>query len=316
MLSLEPATVTVRQYPLLFQIGETADNKVIVDGQHPHDFFMELAALYDHRVGRNTLLSFYLAPMGDPAMGPTAYPHRASASENPMATLGHHFQDSTHIAADVITVGLTHKIFRIEASGFHGREPDEERWNLNSGKIDSWSSRLTVNPAQNWSFQYSFANLVSPEGQHPAEDLRRMTSSLMYNRPFHEGNFAGTVLWGRNQTPEGEVFNGYLAEGTWQFARRNYAWTRFEMDDRTNELVMGKNTPVNLQEHFIGRVKAFTLGYDREFAVIPHVATAFGGQVSVYGTPERVQAIYGAHPTGVAVFVRFRPAAQREKMKM
>ncbi len=307
MLSLEPATVSGRFYPELFQVGEIAFEKLIVDGQHPHDFFMELAALYDQKLGRNTLVSFYFAPMGDPAMGPTAYPHRASASENPMATLGHHFQDSTHIADDVITAGVTHKRVRLEASGFHGREPDENRWNLDSGKIDSWSGRLTLNPAQNWSFQYSFAHLISPEAAHPEENLHRMTSSLMYNRSFGNGNFAGTLLWGRNSTPSGEVFNGYLAEATVQFRTKNYAWTRVEMDDRSSELLFGLNTPANLQEQFIGRVKALTAGYDHEFAFIPHVATAFGGQISVYGTPDNVKAIYGSHPAGVVLFVRFRP---------
>ena len=92
MFSLEPATVTERFYPLLFQQGETAFGKPINDGQHPHDFFMELAALYDLPLGHNALLSVYAAPVGDPAMGPSAYAHRASASENPVATLGHRFR--------------------------------------------------------------------------------------------------------------------------------------------------------------------------------------------------------------------------------
>ena len=161
MLSLEPATVTGRQYPLLFQQGETAFGLPIVDGQHPHDFFMELALLYDWKLGEKSLLSFYFAPMGDPAIGPTAYPHRASAIENPVGTLGHHQEDSTHIADEVITVGFTHGIARLEASGFHGQEPDEFRWNLDSGKIDSWSTRLTIQPGKNWSGQYSYARLTS-----------------------------------------------------------------------------------------------------------------------------------------------------------
>src|SRR5215467_151214 len=125
MISLEPATVTHRFYPELFQQGETAFGNPITDGQHPHDFFMELAPLYDLKLGHNALLSLYAAPVGDPAMGPSAYAHRSSASEDPMATLGHHLQDSTHIANDVVTAGLTYKRVRMEASGFHGREPDE-----------------------------------------------------------------------------------------------------------------------------------------------------------------------------------------------
>ena len=107
MFSIEPATIGDRNYPELFQQGETAFGNPIVDGQHPHDFFMEVAALYDLPLSPHTLLSFYAAPIGDPAIGPTAYPHRQSASEDPIAALGHHQQDSTHIAFNVLTGGLT-----------------------------------------------------------------------------------------------------------------------------------------------------------------------------------------------------------------
>ena len=189
MLSFEPATITGRYFPELFQQGETAFGKPIVDGQHPHNFFMELAVLYDLYLGEQSLLSFYVAPVGDPAMGPTAYPHRASASEDPLAALGHHLEDSTHISDDVITMGLTHKILRLEASGFHGREPDENRWTIEAGAIDSWSTRLTVQPGQNWSGQYSFAHLTSLEALQPNDDVQRMTASVMYNRPLEHGNW-------------------------------------------------------------------------------------------------------------------------------
>jgi hypothetical protein len=196
MVSLEPATVEDRRYPLLFQQGETAFGVPIADGQHPHDFIMEVGALYDLKLSEKSLLSFYFAPVGDPAIGPTAYAHRASAFEDPVAPLGHHQEDSTHIADDVVTVGLTYSMARIEASGFHGREPDEFRWNIDQGKIDSWSTRLTIEPGKNWSGQYSYARLKSPEALFPGEDQERMTASVMYNRPFHEGNWASTILWG------------------------------------------------------------------------------------------------------------------------
>lgn len=171
MISFEPVTVTHRFYPELFQQGETAFGRPINDGQHPHDFLMEIAALYDWQIGRNRLLSFYAAPVGDPAMGPPAFAHRSSSSEDPLAPLGHHLQDSTHIADDVLTAGFTDKNARLELSGFHGREPDEFRWDLDSGAIDSWSTRLTVQPGENWSAQYSFAHLKSPEQLHPQENV-------------------------------------------------------------------------------------------------------------------------------------------------
>lgn len=313
MLSLEPATVSKRFYPELFQQGETAFGRPIADGQHPHDFIMEVAALYDLKLGDNGLLSFYAAPMGDPAIGPTAYPHRASASEDPIATLGHHLEDSTHVADDVITAGLTYKVARVEASGFHGREPDEFRWDIDSGKVDSWSIRATVNPAQNWSAQYSFAHLTSPEVLHPQEDLQRMTASLMYNRPFTRGNWASTLLWGRNRSLQsGLAWNGYLAESIVRFAERNYVWGRIENVDRTSELLLRNlPEPPNFQENIIGRVQAYTTGYDRDFDLIPHLATALGAQFTIYSTAEKLRELHGSHPVGAVVFLRVRPMGGR-----
>jgi hypothetical protein len=308
MLSLEPATVSERRYPELFQQGETAYGLPIVDGQHPHDFFMELAALYDYELAERTLLSFYVAPVGDPALGPIAYPHRASASEDPVAPLGHHLQDSTHISDDVVTVGITYRSVRLEASGFHGREPNESRWSIQSGQIDSWSTRVTVNPAQNWSGQYSIAQLHSPEALEPTEDVRRMTASLMYNRPIHRGNWASMILWGRNQSMlDGNVGNGYLLESTLRFFNRNYVWTRIETVDRTNELLLGETAlPSGFVERYFARVQAYTAGYDREVGRWWHISMAMGGQVSWYGVPQVLELTYGSHPIGVIAFMRVR----------
>jgi hypothetical protein len=309
MLSLEPATVTNRRYPLLFQQGETAFGAPIADGQHPHDFIMELAALYDLKLGEKNLLSFYFAPMGDPAIGPIAYPHRASAMENPVATLGHHQEDSTHVADDVVTVGFARGIARLEASGFHGREPDEFRWDIDQGKIDSWSLRLTLQPGQNWSGQVSYARIASPEALFPAEDQARTTASIIYNRPLENGNWASTLLWGRtNSLRRRSIFNSYLMESTLRFFTRNYVWTRLENVDRSNELIVGEMPlPADFQERPIGRVQAYTFGYDRDFDLVPHLASALGVQFTTYGVGDTLKPIYGSHPFGVAVFVRLRP---------
>ena len=312
MLSLDPGTVTQRRYPELFQLGETAFGRPIVDAQHPHDFFMEVAALYDVRVGENALLSLYAAPVGDPAMGPTAYPHRASASENPMAALGHHLQDSTHIADSVLTGGITYKMLRVEASGFHGREPDEGRWNIDTGVIDSWSTRFTVNPARNWSMQYSIAHLTSPEALHPDEDVQRMTASVMYNRPLPRGNWATSLIWGRNRDlGHRQIFNGYLAESTVKFLDRNNVWGRIENVDRTNEIALGEQVePAGFEEHFLARIQAYTAGYDREFSFLPHLSAAIGGQVTFYSKPSSLTPIYGDHPVGALVFLRLRASSK------
>jgi hypothetical protein len=309
MLSLEPATITGRQYPLLFQQGETAFGKPIADGQHPHNLVMEIAVLYDLRLGNHGLLSFYAAPVGDPAVGPQAYAHRSSASENPVATLAHHQEDSTHIAEDVVTVGVTYRIVRIEASGFHGREPNENRWNIAQGKIDSWSNRLTVQPGKNWSGQFSYARIASPEALSPDENQERMTASLMYNHAIGDGNWTSSLIWGRTRSvPDNAIFNSYTLESTLRFESRNYFWTRIENVDRSNELILGENPlPPNFQEQPVGRVQAYTLGYDRDFHLIPDVASAVGAQVTAYGVADRLKPVYGSRPAGVAIFLRFRP---------
>jgi hypothetical protein len=294
---------------LLFQQGETAFGVPIADGQHPHDFIMELAASYDLKLREKSLLSFYFAPTGDPAIGPAAYAHRASAFENPVGTLGHHQEDSTHIADDVVTVGFTHGIARIEASGFHGREPDEFRWDIDQGKIDSWSTRLTVEPGKNWSGQYSYARIASPEALFPGENQERMTASVMYNRPFHGGHWASTALWGRTRSlQDNSIFNSYLFESTARFRVRNYAWTRIESAERSNELILGENPlPPGFQEQPIGQVQAYTFGYDRDIDLLPHLSSAIGAQFTTYGVAERLKPIYGGHPVGVAMFLRVRP---------
>jgi hypothetical protein len=316
MFSLEPATIAGREYPLLFQQGETAYGHPIADGQHPHNFFMELAALYDLRLTRNALLSFYLAPVGDPALGPIAFPHRTSAAEDPLATLGHHQEDSTHIAADVATMGFAYRIARIEASGFHGREPGENRWQISQGAIDSWSTRLTLQPAQNWSGQYSYGRIHSPEALYPTENQERMTASILYNRPLRagghglgEGNWASSIVWGRTRSlQDNAILNSYLLESTLRFRTRNHIWTRMENAGRSNELILGQNPlPPGFEEQPVGHVQAYTIGYNHDFDILPHLASALGAQVTVYGVPASLLPIYGAHPAGIVIFLRLRP---------
>jgi hypothetical protein len=315
MLSLEPATITDERYPLLFQQGETAYGLPIADGQHPHNFFMEIAALYDLKLGERGLLSFYAAPVGDPALGPTAYPHRASAIEDPVAALGHHQEDSTHISDDVVTVGLAYRFARIEASGFHGREPGEDRWEIEQGGIDSWSTRLTIEPGKNWSGQYSYGRIASPEALFPAENQERMTASVMYNRRFHSGNWASTVLWGHTRSLlDQAIFDSYLLESTVGFRTRNHVWTRIENVERSNELIISENPlPAGFVEQPIGRVQAYTLGYDRDVNLVPHLASALGIQATTYGVPDILRPIYGAHPAGIAVFLRLRPYSSADR---
>jgi len=308
MLSLDPATITDRRYPLLFQTGESAYGVPLVDAQHPHDFVMELSVRYTRPLTESTSLMLYFAPVGDPALGPVAFPHRVSAMEIPQATLAHHLQDSTHIANEVLTAGLVRRHFRLEASGFYGREPDEYRWNIDHGAIDSWATRLWWTPNDNWAGQVSVGRLSHPEALEPG-DIVRSTASLTYNRPLHSGNWASSLIWGRNhKTAEQHNLNSYLAESVYQFKKMNYVTGRFEVVDK-DELF--DDQPA-IREHLdqtagsTFRIAAYTLGYTRDVKLVPWLVTGIGGNVTLYGVPAAIQPYYGQHPAGFFFFLRAR----------
>jgi len=304
MFSLEPATVSGRYYPELFQQGETAFGKPIVDGQHPHNLFMELAAMYDWNLGERGLASLYAAPVGDPALGPVAFPHRMSAESDPLAPLAHHLQDSTHIAWDVVTGGLAWGPARLEASGFHGREPGENRWTISAGAVDSWSARLTAALAPDWMAQYSLGHLHSPEALHAQEDVLRQTASLSFHHARTTAELDATAIWGRNHTVGTDVnANGYLLEAEGRFKERQSLWTRIENDDRTTDLLGAAAPP---QETVVGRVQAYSGGYAHRIWHNDWSAIELGAQATVYATPPRLLAFYGAHPSGVAGLLHWR----------
>ena len=295
MLSLEPATVTNRSYPLLFQTGETAYGQPLKDAQHPHDFVMALGAHYVLPVGEHALLHFYYAGIGDPALGPVAFPHRASAQELPQATLGHHWEDSSHIASNVATVGVKYRWIRLEASGFHGAEPNENRWNIDWGGMDSYSARLSIFPLKNWTAQVSGGRLTKPEAAEPG-DVIRTTASIHYTRVRNSGEaWATSAIWGRNHNAASQHdTNAWLLETVFPATRKDFLTGRFEVVDK-DEL---------LPEAF--RVKALTGGYTRDLATKSNLETGIGANVTGYVIPATIQPAYGAHPWGVNVFFRIR----------
>jgi hypothetical protein len=308
MLSLEPATITGRFYPELFQQGETAFGKPIVDGQHPHNLFMELAGIYDRRIGSHFLVSLYAAPVGDPSLGPEAFPHRGSIGDNPLAPLGHHLEDSTHIAYDVLTGGLAwgweQRGVRVEASGFHGREPDENRWHIEAGVIDTWSARISAAPGKDWVAQYSLGHLHSPEALHPPEDVLRQTVSIAYHHATGSAVLNATAVWGRNHTSGSTVnANGYLFEAALRIKDRQLLWTRIENTDRTTDL-LGASAPPD--ESVVGRVQAYTGGYAHRVCRLGDGSAELGIQFTGYGVPASLTPLYGMHPAGVATVLKVR----------
>ncbi len=308
MLSLDPATVTDRRYPELFQTGETAYGKPLVDAQHPHDFIMGLGIHYAHSLGENTTLQFYFAPVGDPALGPVAFPHRASAAELPQAPLSHHWQDSTHVANEVLTVGIMHKKIRLEASGFYGTEPNENRWNIDYGPMNSWSTRLSVFPTKNWMAQVSVGRIARPERQEPG-DVVRATASLHYTRPMQGASWSTSLIWGRNhKTLDHHDSNSYLLESVLPVRRKNFITGRIELVDK-DELFNDEPEVAERLAHTVGssfRIGAYTLGYTRDIGTFHKVETGIGANLTSYSMPAAVQSFYGDHPVSFDIYARFR----------
>lgn len=310
MVSLDPLTVTQRQYPLLFQTGEGAFGKPIVDGQHPHDLLMELSVQYAHPVGEKGIVNAYYAPVGDAALGPVAFPHRASAMEIPQAALAHHWQDSTHIANNLVTGGFSWDKLRIEASGFRGKEPNENRWNIDMGRMDSWSARLSASPTRNWMAQVSGGRLKQPEQFH-LDDVDRLTASVHHIATRPGGNYwASSFIWARNyKTVSDYATQAITAETLVPFHRKNFVTARFEWSQR-DELFENDHDLAHEIEERTGKrafdVAAYTVGYTRDIALFRNVQTGLGANVTAYGIDSALKPYYGNRPWGVSVFVRFR----------
>lgn len=304
MLSLEPATITGERYPLLFQTGETAYGRALYDAQHPHNLIMALGFHYAYEIAENTTIRFYAAPVGDPALGPVAYPHRASAEELPQATLSHHLQDSTHISDDVITVGISHKKLRLEASGFHGAEPGENRWIVQQGALDSWSARLWYFPAKNWAAQVSAGRLTHPEALEPGDQIRS-TASLSYSRPMAGASWDSSLIWGRAHfTATGRNLNSYLAESVMPVSRNNFVTGRIELVDKDELFTDQPEEAALAADNF--RIGAYTLGYTHDVALFSNIETGIGANFSLYSLPDAIKPIYGSRPVGGNIFIRLR----------
>jgi hypothetical protein len=299
MLSLEPATIGNNGMPQLFQVGEG-----LIDRQHPHDFFMEAAAAYARPINEQLAWTLYVAPVGEPALGPPAFMHRVSALENPVVPLEHHFQDSTHISDGVITAGVQSRQLRLEASAFNAHEPDNtNRWDIDRITLNSPSVRLDYNPGRHWALQLSRGWLSSPELQEPGVDVVRSTFSTIYSRTHPHGFEAASFIWGRNekQLPGEPPRDGILVEGIVNWADKNNFFGRIERLDRDELFPSGPLADAAFT------INEFEGGYSRDVARLGSFDVAVGGALVFNLIPEALKPVYGDFPMGWHLFLRLRP---------
>jgi hypothetical protein len=300
MFSAESLTSPHPGFPEVFQTGETYHGAPLIDHQHPHNLFAELSLLFTLPLSKKVSWELYGGPSAEPALGPVAYIHRTSASELPLAPLSHHLQDSTHTSFGVITTGLVIDRIRIEASAFNGREPNEQRWSIQLGALDSWSGRASIAPARNWTAQYSIGRLEHPEALEPGSQWRQ-TASVEYNRPIAHGNWATSVVWGRVHKVGSETnLNSYLLESTVNFKERNYAFTRMELVDKDELFPLAASHPAY-------RIGAYTFGGVRDLVQNHRWQLGLGADVTFYSKTSALDAAYGGRPVSFQIFLRAGP---------
>jgi hypothetical protein len=304
MLSLDPATVGRCGYPLLLQSGEMCHDRPLVDRQHPHDFWMELGALYERAVTSSLGVSVYAAPAGEPALSPVAFMHRPSAMDDPTAPLGHHWQDATHITFGVLTLGLFTKRLKLEGSIFNGREPDEHRWNFDPIRFDSYSGRVTFNPTASWSFTAGYGYLEDPEREHPGERLHRIGLSALYGQGLGaQGQWSAALVYGRNAHAGESSSSSVLAEAEAILDRRNTLFGRAELVQKRGENLALSD--VDPERRF--NVGMVGVGYIREIARGYGATLGLGVRGNIGFVPSALQSAYGSRtPAGAMVFVRLR----------
>jgi hypothetical protein len=298
MLSPEPL-MGPSGYPLLLASGETANGRDrLIDRQHPHDFFMELSASVSQNLGKNSSVFLYGGLPGEPAFGPPAFMHREAIMDSPEAPITHHWLDSTHITFGVVTAGVIADRFKIEASRFNGREPDQHRWNIETGALDSTSLRLSWNPTRTLALQGSWAHLVDPEQLEPGVNQNRLSASALWANDIAPGwHAAATLAWGRKSAhghnDDGVALEGSLKHSDWTFFGRG-EWIE------NRELIQRQDEPA----YKIGKV---SIGALRDLKVAEHLSVGAGGLFSLNFVPDSIAPLYGGrNPAGAMAFVRLK----------
>lgn len=214
--------------------------------------------------------------------------------DSPEAPITHHWMDSTHITFGVVTVGWVHGDWKLEASRFRGREPDEHRYDIESGDLNSTAVRASWNPTPNWSLQASWADIESPEALDPDEDEERWSASALYTR----GQWSATFAFANKARSDGVSLDAWLAEAAW---RPNEQWTVFARGEaiETDELEPPGHGPIR-------DAARLSLGAIRDWRVSEHAVVGVGALAQQHFADDALEASYDGDPPGAMAFVRLK----------
>ena len=303
MLSADALIMGKNGYPLLFQTGETAGGEPLIDRQHPHDLFSGLSAAYTHMINENTDLTLYVGYPGEPALGPPAFMHRISTFNNPDAPLSHHWQDATHITFGVATLGFRYKIIKLEFSSFTGREPDENRYDFDKPRFDSYSYRISANPNENFSLQVSQGFIKSPESIESDENITRTTASVMHASVLGEKkHMATSLIWGMNKSTGGHSDQSILLESNLQ-SNKTAIYGRYEVIKKSAEELL--LTEFDEDRGFW--ISAITFGTNYNLATVANTNLKIGVQGTLNFPDKDLEPYYGNNPVALQAYLRLTP---------
>jgi hypothetical protein len=226
--------------------------------------------------------------------------HREAILDSPEAPITHHWLDSTHITFGVLTGGIVLDRVKLEVSRFNAREPDQHRWNIETGPLDSTAVRVSWNPTPELALQGSWGKFKGPEQLEPGVDQKRLSTSALYAREIAPGwKFAATLAWGR-KTVEHHNDDAFAAEASIKHAD----WTVFGR----GEMIENRELVENPEEHGPAfRVGKVSVGAVKDFRVAEHFSLGLGGLFAVNFVPDGLAPLYGGHnPIGAMGFVRLK----------
>lgn len=311
MLSLDALGITTRGYPLLLQSGETYRGLPLVDRQHPHDFFMEVGAQYDRTVAPGLGFELYAAASGEPALGPVSFMHRPSAMDDPVAPIGHHWQDASHESFGVATAGFFTRRWKLEGSLFNGRDPDENRWNFDIHPLDSYAGRATFNPDSEWSISAGFGFIKSPEAADAGHSMHRTVLAVQHARVLGDDRrMASTALWtAMAHSDQARLSQSALFESELTLDARNAVFGRAEFVQKTVDDLVVPAGPSGFAAERMFDVGAVSLGYVRELGSARDATLGVGAMGTINVVPSAIESYYGSRtPLGLVLFARVRVA--------
>ena len=272
--SLEPLTIPRQGYPQLLQYVSPESGGPLIDHQRAHDLIEEVAVGLEWRP-----LQVYLAPVGQPPLGPEPYAQRPSSVDFAEAPFAYDLQESFHVATRVVAASVTLNAIDIEGGVFHNSISTGRHTTIDDGSIDSWSARLTIAPRSKFSAQVSTGRL--------GNEKREVTSGSV---SFNGAAVAATAIFTRRDHLSAYGIESAIRGG------RSTLLARVESVDR----------PAGVFNFNLHRTTHYTFGYIFDFLRRPAYRVGLGANVDYHSGNRELQPVYGHKPQSVFTFVRLR----------